>query len=217
MSLLINYQSPKISKIKDNELNLLKRNDKEEEEIKEEEINKKNDRELEELLKATKLLEKYTAEQLTGKQRRKYNDGKLIELGAKPDNRGKKVPTPISLGMQVKRKEKEQKELEEAKNLGLYHKSIKHKWATSSSTSPNNHKNNNNNINNTNIIKNKFKKDKGIGIGIGKIKNGILTLSSKDIKRIEKTNNKKGGKSGRSNGKNGGIKKSYGKKNKFKK
>ncbi|CAG8569259.1 10_t:CDS:2 [Funneliformis caledonium] len=134
-------------------------------ELEEERINKKNDKELEELLKTTKLLEKYTAEQLTGKDRRKYNERKMFELGAKP-KKGMKIPTPISLGIQSKRQERDQQELEEAKNLGLYHQSIKHKWASSSSKPPQ-------------------VRDKGIGMGIGKVKNGMLMLSSKDIKRVQ--------------------------------
>ncbi|GBB91289.1 hypothetical protein RclHR1_18490002 [Rhizophagus clarus] len=142
----------------------------------EEEINRKNDDELEELLKTTKLLEKYTTEQLSGKDRRKHVEQKMVELGAKP-KKGMKIPTPISLEIQSKRRERERKELEEVKNLGLYHKSIKHKWVSSSSSS-----------------KSQKVRDKGIGMGIGKMKNGMLILSSKDIKHVQ-------------NSKNGGLKK----------
>ena len=37
-------------------------------------------------------------------------------------------------------------------------------------------------------------RDKGIGMGIGKIKNGMLILSSKDIKRVQNSRNSNGSK-----------------------
>ncbi|CAG8544100.1 7252_t:CDS:2 [Acaulospora colombiana] len=153
------FMSSKISKLKDKPAS---KPPKDDEEAREEELNRKNDKELEELLKTTKILELYAAEHLTGKQRRKYNDSKIVDLGAK-------IPTPISLGMQAKRQEREKKELEEAKNLGLYHRSIKHKWAASSSAKQ----------------KSRSKRDRGIRMGIGKIKGGMLTLSSNDVKRVQ--------------------------------
>lgn len=112
-------------------------------------------------------IEQYLSEQLTGKERRKYNEKRIYELGAKKP-KGIKIPTPIALGMQVKRQEREKKNLQEVKDLGLYHHSIKHNWAGSTSS-------------------NKSKKtyrDKGIKMGIGKVKGGILTLSSNDVKKI---------------------------------
>ncbi|RIA96507.1 hypothetical protein C1645_754916 [Glomus cerebriforme] len=163
------FMSHKISKVNEKPQMSLSKNV-----TAEEEINKKNDKELEELLKTTKLLEKYTTEQLTGKDRRKYNEQKMFELGAKP-KKGMKIPTPISLEIQSKRKEREQKNLEEAKNLGLYHQSIKHKWAASSSSS-----------------KSQQTRDKGIGMGIGKVKNGMLILSSKEIKHVQNNRNSNG-------------------------
>ncbi|CAG8644110.1 11659_t:CDS:2, partial [Ambispora leptoticha] len=131
----------------------------------EEELNKRHDAELEELLKTTKLLDLYTAEQLSGKELRKHKEKQMINLGAKPP-KGDKVPTPIGLGILRKKRERETKELEEAKNLGLYHQSIKNNWAASAK-------------------KNNVNRDRGIGVGIGKIRGGILTLSSQDIKRVQ--------------------------------
>ena len=54
-----------------------------------------------------------------------------------------------------------------AKNLGLYHRSIKHIWAASAKKKSNN------------------RKDRGIGVGLGKVKDGILTLSSQEIRRVQ--------------------------------
>ncbi|CAB4484089.1 hypothetical protein RhiirA5_506044 [Rhizophagus irregularis] len=178
------FMSHKISKVNENPQKSLSKNIVRSDE----EINRKNDEELEELLKTTKLLEKYTTEQLSGKDRRKYVEQKVVELGAKP-KKGVKIPTPISLEIQSKRQERERKELEEAKNLGLYHKSIKHKWASSSSS----------------LSKSQKVRDKGIGMGIGKIKNGMLVLSSKDIKHVQ--NSRNGSNSGKLKKHGGDIKK----------
>jgi len=85
------------------------------------------------------------------------------------------------MGMNLKRKEREKKELEEAKNLGLYHRSIiiKHIWAASAKKKSSN------------------RKDRGIGVGLGKVKYGILTLSSQDIRRVQNAGVKKNGKAQR--------------------
>ncbi len=48
-------------------------------------------------------------------------------------------------------------------------------------------------------------RDKGIGMGIGKIKNGMLMLSSKDIKHVQ--NSGSDNKSSRLKKRGGGIKK----------
>ncbi|CAG8623578.1 5173_t:CDS:2 [Ambispora gerdemannii] len=157
------FMSPKLSKMDDaTNSSKMKSTTKEKEE---EELNKRHDAELEELLKTTKLLDLYTAEQLSGKELRKHKEKQMINLGAKPP-KGDKVPTPIGLGILRKKLKKETKELEEAKNLGLYHQSIKNNWAASAK-------------------KNNDKRDRGIGVGIGKIKGGILMLSSQDIKRVQ--------------------------------
>ncbi|CAG8525775.1 485_t:CDS:2 [Paraglomus occultum] len=141
-------------------------------ELEEEELDRQNDLELEELLKTTKLLEEYTAEEIGGKDRRKYIEKRMTDLGAKP-KKGVKTPIPITIGMNLKRKDREKKELEEAKNLGLYHRSIKHVWAASAKKKSNNRKN------------------RGIGVGLGKVKDGILTLSSQDIRRVQSAGVKK--------------------------
>jgi hypothetical protein len=54
-----------------------------------------------------------------------------------------------------------------AKNLGLYHQSIKHIWAASAKKRSN------------------VRKDRGIGVGLGKVRDGILTLSPQDVRRVQ--------------------------------
>ncbi|RUP49962.1 hypothetical protein BC936DRAFT_140854 [Jimgerdemannia flammicorona] len=154
-------------------------------EMEEEEKNLQNDRELQELLKTSKLLEEYQVEEMSGKERRKFTEQKLVALGVKA-SKGLKVPTIISLGMQQKRKEREAKELEEAKHLGLYHHTQKHLYPTgSASAKPDG---------------GKFRRDRGLGMGIGKFKEGVLTLSKQDIARVEGTVPSRGGRGGRRGG-----------------
>ncbi|TPX72117.1 hypothetical protein SpCBS45565_g00719 [Spizellomyces sp. 'palustris'] len=93
------------------------------EEADQEEQDNQHDRDLMELLKTTKLIEEYNASQLAGTDRRKYMQEKLVELGAKPAK--PKAPRAIRMGMELKEKERAAKRLEEAKNMGTYHSSLK--------------------------------------------------------------------------------------------
>jgi hypothetical protein len=103
---------------------------------------------------------------------------KLETLGVKK-SKAPKMPIQMRLGMDQKQKEREQKKLQEAKDIGLYDKSLKHLYAAA--------------------VKPKEKKsrDKGITSGIGKMRGSTLTLSKNEIKR------KKGGKSGSKSSKGG--------------
>ncbi|CAH1761980.1 9215_t:CDS:2 [Entrophospora sp. SA101] len=80
---------------------------------------------------------RYSVEHLTARERRKYNEKKLTELGAKK-SKGDKIPISVSLGMKKKQFKRQKKELEEAKNIGLYHHTIKHNWLISSSSTSSN-------------------------------------------------------------------------------
>ncbi|OZJ04761.1 hypothetical protein BZG36_01833 [Bifiguratus adelaidae] len=155
------------------------------EEIEEEEENKRHDKELQDLLNTTKLLENYEVEMMSGQERRRHHKKKLTELGAKA-GKGVKVPTAISLGMKTKERERAAAALEEAKNLGNYHRSIKHQFAV-----PGKEKDSK-----------AYRRDRGIGMGIGKFKGGMLTLSKADIARVER----QGTKPAPSRGKSGGHK-----------
>ncbi|KAM3586997.1 hypothetical protein VKS41_002044 [Umbelopsis sp. WA50703] len=160
-------------------------------ELEEEEENLAHDRELKELLATSKLLEEYELEEMTGKERRRHNMNKLETLGVKK-SKAPKMPIQMRLGMDQKHKEREQKKLQEAKDIGLYDKSLKHLYAAA--------------------VKPKEKKsrDKGITSGIGKMRGSTLTLSKNEIKRVEREGikpkafkGKKGGKSGSKSSKGG--------------
>ncbi|CAO3572839.1 unnamed protein product [Mortierella alpina] len=158
--------------------------------------NKRNDAELHSLIKASRLLEQYNADQLDGVDRRRHQRDQLVSLGIqKKEN--VKVPLQISFGMMSKQRERDMKELEEAKNNGTYHKSIKHTFAAAGGKK-----------------KEKSRSDRGLKSSMGRFKNGMLTLSEKEIKSVQREGVKKkkapGKKSGGGGG-GGGSKKKKGK------
>ncbi|KAJ2959372.1 hypothetical protein NQZ79_g5151 [Umbelopsis isabellina] len=160
-------------------------------ELEEEEENQAHDRELKELLATSKLLEEYVSpcmykelEEMTGKERRRHNMNKLETLGVKK-SKALKMPIQMRLGMDQKQKEREQKKLQEAKDIGLYDKSLKHLYAAA--VKPKDNK----------------PRDKGITSGIGKMRGSTLTLSKNEIKRVEREGNKPKAVKGRKAGKGG--------------
>ncbi|KAI9284446.1 hypothetical protein BC943DRAFT_325663 [Umbelopsis sp. AD052] len=157
-------------------------------EMEEEEENLAHDRELKELLATSKLLEEYEMEEMSGKERRKFNMNKLESLGvkkSKPEQR----PIAMRLGMEKKQKERDEKKLQHAKNIGMYDKSMKHLYAAASKP------------------KERKRRDRGIDSGIGKMQGSTLTLSKTEIKRVNRQDmkpkagkRKGGGSTGRSKG-----------------
>ncbi|KAG0033626.1 hypothetical protein BGZ81_007884 [Podila clonocystis] len=153
--------------------------------------NKRNDAELHSLIKASRLLEQYNADQLDGAERRRHQREQLVNLGIQKKEKIK-VPFQISIGMMAKQRERDIKELEEAKNNGTYHKSIKHTFAAAGGKK-----------------KEKSRSDRGLKSSMGRFKNGTLILSEKEIKSVQregvkkKTPKKKGGGGGGGGGKGG--------------
>ncbi|KAG0074742.1 hypothetical protein BGZ93_001516 [Podila epicladia] len=158
--------------------------------------NKRNDAELHSLIKASRLLEQYNADQLDGAERRRHQRDQLVNLGIQTKEKIK-VPFQISIGMMAKQRERDIKELEEAKNNGTYHKSIKHTFAAAGGKK-----------------KEKSRSDRGLKSSMGRFKNGTLILTEKEIKSVQregvkkKTPKKKGG--GGGGGGKGGKKKGKG-------
>ncbi|KAF9314123.1 hypothetical protein BG003_004497 [Podila horticola] len=160
--------------------------------------NKRNDAELHSLIKASRLLEQYNADQLDGADRRRHQRDQLVNLGIQKKEKIK-VPFQISIGMMAKQRERDIKELEEAKNNGTYHKSIKHTFAAAGGKK-----------------KEKSRSDRGLKSSMGRFKNGTLILTEKEIKSVQregvkkKTPKKKGGGGGGGGGGKGGKKKGKG-------
>ncbi|KAF9104529.1 hypothetical protein BGX27_010058 [Mortierella sp. AM989] len=158
-------------------------------EEKEEELeNKRNDAELHSLIKASRLLEQYNADQLDGVERRRHQRDQLVSLGIQKKEKIK-VPLQIGFGMISKQRERDVKELEEAKNNGMYHKSIKHTFAAAGGKK-----------------KERPRSERGLKTSMGRFKNGMLTLTEKEIKSVQREGVKKkssGKKSGGGGGKGG--------------
>ncbi|KAF9097186.1 hypothetical protein BGX29_008184 [Mortierella sp. GBA35] len=165
------------------------------EEKAEEAENKKNDAELHSLIKSSRILEQFAAEQLDGVERRRHQRDQLVSLGIqKKEN--VKVPLQIKFGMMAKQRERDIKELEEAKNNGTYHKGIKHTFAAAGGKK-----------------KEKSRSDRGLKTSMGRFKNGMLTLTEKEIKSVQREGvKKKAGKKSGGGGGGGGGKKGGGKK-----
>src|SRR5688572_106437 len=96
--------------------------------------------------------------------------------------------------MMGKQREGDVKALEEAKNNGTYHKSIKDTFAAAGGKR-----------------KDRSMAERGLKRSMGRFKNGMLTLSEREIKSVQREGSKKssGKKSGGSGGK-GGKKKGKG-------
>ncbi|KAF9975781.1 hypothetical protein BGZ73_000452 [Actinomortierella ambigua] len=152
---------------------------------KEEELqNKKHDAELHSLIMDSRILEQYNAEQLTGADRRRHQKEQLVRLGIQTKEKIK-VPFQVGLGMRNKQRERDSKALQEAKDNGTYHRSIKHLFAASGGKK-----------------KEKPRSERGLKSSLGKFKGGVLTISQKEIKAVQRESSKKSS-SGKGKGKKG--------------
>ncbi|KAI9494006.1 hypothetical protein BDB00DRAFT_340920 [Zychaea mexicana] len=142
-----------------------------EKEQQDEEENKQRDFELNQLLATSKLLEDYQKDEMTGKERRKHMMDKLENLGVKKSG-NPNMPLAMHKGMQEKKREREQKRMQEAMNMGLYDKSLKHLYTSSTSK------------------KKERNRDPGITNGIGRMKGGTLIIGKQDIARVQRQGTK---------------------------
>ncbi|KNE57387.1 hypothetical protein AMAG_03109 [Allomyces macrogynus ATCC 38327] len=160
------------------------------------------DRELNDLIKTAKLIEEYAAEELTGRDRRKYQIHKLAELGMKPVKTT--MPTPQRLALAQRDKKLEAKAMRRAKALGLDTNAVKTKLTTAQELTRNTRDTTSSRSKVDQIISfSDFGKkkvavgpqrragDRGLKASIGKFKNGMLTISSTDIKRVQQSAIKK--------------------------
>ncbi|CAO3678031.1 unnamed protein product [Rhizopus stolonifer] len=132
----------------------------------EEEIeNDKKDVELKQLLATSKLLEELERDEMSSKERRRHTMKKLETLGVKPTAKNK-TPLPLQLELDAIHKKKSLAKLQEAKDLGIYHKSLKHLYVK---TEPK-----------------KRNRDPGITSGVGRMKGATLTLQKSEIQKIQK-------------------------------
>ncbi|KAI8342338.1 hypothetical protein BC941DRAFT_412483 [Chlamydoabsidia padenii] len=131
--------------------------------------NTRKDKELQDLISASKLLEEYQIDEMTGRERRKHMLGKLDTLGFKPAAPEKRSLS-MYMGMEAKKKERQQKKLQEAKDTGLYDKSLKHLYVSTK--------------------KKQRTRDAGITNGVGRMKGATLTISQQELGRIKRQGSK---------------------------
>ncbi|CAO3636205.1 unnamed protein product [Cunninghamella blakesleeana] len=137
----------------------------------EEEIqNTKKDKELQDLLATSRLLEEYHVDEMSSKEKRKHFLGKLDGLGLKSNGKVKKSLS-MHIGLEAKKKERQLRKLQEAKDTGLYDKSLKHLYVTKPK-------------------KNRVR-DPGVTNGVGRIKGATLTIGKGELTRLQRQVSKK--------------------------
>ncbi|KAJ3032832.1 hypothetical protein HK097_005059, partial [Rhizophlyctis rosea] len=135
-----------------------------------------HDRDLMDLLKTTKLVEQYTADELVGRDRRKYNQQKVIELGGKAP-KAAKAPLPMRIGFKMGLERIANKKLQEAKDMGMYHSTLKTQIMGSTALAAKQAEQ---------TKRSKARKDKGIDFGFGSFKNGTLHVAKSAIEAVER-------------------------------
>ncbi|KAJ3118662.1 ER degradation-enhancing alpha-mannosidase-like protein 2 [Phlyctochytrium bullatum] len=164
------FMSSDVSKIFDAKPKAERKLTTEEEE--QEKKDDENDRELMALLKSSRLLEEVAADQMFGKDRRDFFNRKLVELGA-DDHRKHKAPPPIRVGILKAEKERAQKRLQTAKDMGIYHKSLRTQIMNGSELP----------------IKKKEKKKKKVQElkgSVGRYSDGVLKVPKSVIKSVDR-------------------------------
>ncbi|KAF9780241.1 hypothetical protein BJ322DRAFT_1205904 [Thelephora terrestris] len=112
---------------------------------------------------------------LTGAQRRKALEGRVLELAEKTKT-GKgessvrkaernKAARRVRLGIEAKQKAVKKQKLEEAKDLGNYHPTLKRIFEDDSESRPS-------------------RRDRGLKMGVGKYKDGVLKLNRNEIRSV---------------------------------
>ncbi|KAJ1652561.1 hypothetical protein IWQ61_007129 [Dispira simplex] len=106
-------QSSKISKVNDESSQTFTPKEK-----KDEEVNEKLDVELQKLLNDSNILNRVVGESLVGKERHRFNIGKVIELGAKA-SKPDRMPRVMRYQVEKNRKARAEGEMEDARNVGM--------------------------------------------------------------------------------------------------
>ncbi|KAJ3316650.1 hypothetical protein HDU76_001640 [Blyttiomyces sp. JEL0837] len=142
------------------------------------------DRELMDLLNSSDLVDSLAASQLEGKERRDHVKQKLLDLGAKKEKI--KTPAPISVGLKKAKEKTALKRLQQAKDMGLYHSSLRTQIMGADAPA-----------------KPKAKKTGELKASIGSFRNGVLTVPKSYIAEVEKSRAKPSSRGGRGGGTRG--------------
>ncbi|KAJ3559839.1 hypothetical protein NM688_g91 [Phlebia brevispora] len=171
------FMSSKVSKLTANDVSQKARAEDSDDEDDDEMTNAQNDALLHRLVHTQILSGSLNTElDLTPAQRRKALAGRVMEIAggaklgkgesavrAKEHNKNTKR---IREGLLAKQKERRQKELEEAKNMGNYHPALKQLFGEDSSAKP------------------KQKRERGLKMGVGSFAGGVLRLSQSEIASV---------------------------------
>ena len=123
--------------------------------------------------------------------------GRLLELAGKADlgqgssklkqKEHNNAAGKIRVGLERRQDELKEHEITQAKELGIYDKSLKHIYGNDK----NNKSNNKRSFGNLNADRD-GKRQKGLGMGVGKFKNGMLTLSKNEIEKVNSQPRRRG-------------------------
>ncbi|KAM5532427.1 hypothetical protein V8D89_013921 [Ganoderma adspersum] len=192
------FMSSKISKLVDDVTKPEKKKPSEDEE-EEDLTNAQNDALLHRLVH-TKLLSGSLdpSLNLAPAQRKKALAGRIMEAAGKAklgkgeasvrQKEHNRAAKHVRDGLTEKKKERQRKELEEAKQLGNYHPALKAQYEASASSSRGN------------------KRERGLKMGVGSFKGGVLKLSKQDISAVQGSSRGRGrgGSRGRGSHRRGG-------------
>ncbi|KAL5487940.1 hypothetical protein ACEPAI_6048 [Sanghuangporus weigelae] len=173
------FMSSKVSKLRQ-EVNEVGTNEigDDDSELEGERTNVQNDKLLHKLVHTQLLSGSLNHElNLTPAQRRKALDGRVMEIaGTAKLGKGesvvrqeerKKAAKKVRMGLERKVEERRRKAVEEAKDLGNYHRSIKHLFEADEKKRSD-----------------RRKRERGLKLGVGKFSGGVLKLSRDDIASV---------------------------------
>ncbi|OCB87501.1 hypothetical protein A7U60_g5406 [Sanghuangporus baumii] len=173
------FMSSKVSKLRQevNEAGTNENGD-DDSELEEERTNVQNDKLLHKLVHTQLLSGSLNHElDLTPAQRRKALDGRVMEIAGNAklgkgesivrQEERKKAAKKVRMGLERKVDERRRKAVEEAKDLGNYHRSIKHLFEADEKKRSD-----------------RRKRERGLKLGVGKFSGGVLKLSRDDIASV---------------------------------
>ncbi|KAH7887823.1 hypothetical protein F5I97DRAFT_1952045 [Phlebopus sp. FC_14] len=168
------FMSSKVSKVTLGSVHEMSARQSPDDEIEDERTNAQNDALLHRLVHTKLLSASLNPElNLTHAQRGKALSGRVLELnGSAKFGKGEtsvrevernKASKRVREGLLRKKAEREQKQLEEAKNLGNYHRTLKRLYEPGSTST------------------HRTKRERGLGIGVGKFSGGTLKLTQEEV------------------------------------
>ncbi len=142
-------------------------------------------------MESSKLIASLREEELKGRDRIRHQQGRLAELSGKHGSVSTKAPLQVRLGMARKAALRTDKAIQEAKATGMFHSHIKRELLDKKKD-----------LDARRMVKQRQKKKQSTGRGlfgsIGTLKDGIMTVSERQIETVRRGGMKKKRKSGMS-------------------